>query len=376
MKIIQYRCDGRGEDDDWVFSPVEFGKVNLLVGDTATGKTRFLNTLFNIGTFVSNDEFKRGLWDVVFEQNNSRYSWKIESTGIAPEARQIISERLVQLQGDQETLIIDRTADEFYFKGNKLPKLTKEITALSLLKGEEEIRPLHEGFGRIRRRRFSLEALSQIAQLEPIAPDILQEFQSSPTEDRLYKSQLGLNATLYVLSIHFQEVFDKIRAHFQAAFPFVVDTRMLDFNQLSRGSRLAFEIPLFCIKEKSGTQWIPITEASSGMQKVLLILTDAYTLPTGSIYIIDEYENSLGVNAIDFFPNFLLEFDRDIQFFLTSHHPYIINEIPPRNWYVFHRKGTTVTIKYGEEIEKRFGKSKQRAFIQLINDSFYTEGVE
>lgn len=112
------------------------------------------------------------------------------------------------------------------------------------------------------------------------------------------------------------------------------------------------------------------------MQKVLLILTDIFVFPEGGIYLIDEYENSLGINAIDFFPSFILEVEKDIQFIVTSHHPYIINEIPVKNWYVFHRKGTEVVIKHGSELAERFGKSKQKAFIKLINDSFYTEGVE
>ncbi len=40
------------------------------------------------------------------------------------------------------------------------------------------------------------------------------------------------------------------------------------------------------------------------MQKVLLILTDVFILPEGGVYIIDEYENSLGLNAIDFLARF------------------------------------------------------------------------
>ena len=33
----------------WRFSRVEFGNVSLLVGDSGAGKTRLLNTLFNLG---------------------------------------------------------------------------------------------------------------------------------------------------------------------------------------------------------------------------------------------------------------------------------------------------------------------------------------
>lgn len=55
---------------------------------------------------------------------------------------------------------------------------------------------------------------------------------------------------------------------------------------------------------------------------------------------------------------------------------YIINKIPVNDWYIFHRRGSEVSIKHGEELIQRFGQSKQKAFIKLINDPFYTEGVE
>ena len=74
---------------------------------------------------------------------------------------------------------------------------------------------------------------------------------------------------------------------------------------------------------------------------------------------------------LTFSPNLFLILEKDIQFFITSHHPYIINEIPTNNWYIFHREGMQVSIMYGEEVSDRFGKSKQRAFIQLINDPFF-----
>ncbi len=376
MKIIKYKCQSRG-DEKWDFSEVEFGNLNLLVGDTATGKTKFLNTLFNLGAFVARDEYRVGFWDITFEQNSSTYRWMLEADNLEnPQDQRILSEKLTKIEQDNEILLIERTVDKFIFMKSQLPKLSPNITAISLFKEEDVIRPIHEGFGKIRRRRFFHDALSKITELDPIPQELLESFQKKQAENQLSSSRLGLNATLYILSLYFKDKFDVIRENFKIAFPFVADTKILDFSQVINQIRLPVEIPVFCIKEKSTDVWIPITEASSGMQKVLLILTDTYTLPEGSIYIIDEYENSLGLNAIDFFPNFLLSFEKEMQFFLTSHHPYIINEIPPKNWYVFNRRGNKVTIKYGEEIEKRFGKSRQQAFIQLINDPFYTEGVK
>lgn len=135
-------------------------------------------------------------------------------------------------------------------------------------------------------------------------------------------------------------------------------------------------VPAFCIKEKRVDDWIPMREWASGMKKVLLILTDVFTMADGAIYLIDEYENSLGINAIDFFPAFLTQVEKEIQFIITSHHPYIINDIPPEHWLIFNRRGSQVKIRYGKENAELFGRLKQERFIQLINDPFYKEGVE
>ena len=99
-------------------------------------------------------------------------------------------------------------------------------------------------------------------------------------------------------------------------------------------------------------------------------------MPDGGIMLIDEYENSLGINAINSFPELIMSSDYNCQFIMSSHHPYIINSIPIENWLVFHRRGLSVSIRSGKEFKAKFGKSKQQQFIQLINDPFYTQGIE
>ena len=71
--------------------------------------------------------------------------------------------------------------------------------------------------------------------------------------------------------------------------------------------------------------------------------------------------------------NFLDEYGAGIQFLVTTHHPYLINSMPMKAWKVFHRNGSKVYIKGGEELEAKYGKSKQKAFVQLINDPFYAD---
>ena len=174
----------------------------------------------------------------------------------------------------------------------------------------------------------------------------------------------------------FKDEFTGLIKQYKFVFPFITDIEVKEFSELHPTSQLSGMIPVLCIKEKNVNHWIEYKDLSSGMQKVLLILTDAMLLPDGGIYLIDEYENSLGINAIDFFPTFLLSEDNPHQFIITSHHPYLINKIPTSNWYVFHRDGLNISIMYGKQLVEKFGKSKQQAFLQLINDPFYVKGIQ
>jgi hypothetical protein len=91
------------------------------------------------------------------------------------------------------------------------------------------------------------------------------------------------------------------------------------------------------------------------------------------VFLIDEFENSLGVNCLDDLTTALVSHERDLQFIITSHHPYIINNISYSNWKIITRDGGVVTAHDADEFN--LGKSKHQAFTQLINLDAYAEGV-
>jgi predicted ATP-dependent endonuclease of OLD family len=374
MRILTYEY--RDVDEArWQFSKARFGKINLLVGDTSTGKTRLLNTLFNLGRFATSKEFRWGYWDLVFKQDEATYRWLLETR--APEAGNcVIQDYIWRLEGEKEISIVRRDKDSFIFDGREMPKLAKDQSSISLLEDEDLIEPLHKGFASVMRRRFSYDALSKAATFHIIPLQLLEEIKKNKDTQKIFASGMSLSANLFLLSEYFPSYFLSICDCYRSVFPFITEIAVLDLSDVRKSLAVPARVPVFCIKERNVDKWITLEGLSSGMQKVLLILTDICLIPEGGIYLIDEYENSLGINAIEFLPTFLLELEKDVQFFITSHHPYIINQIPVSSWHVFHRKGSEVTIKFGEELVDRFGKSKQKAFIQLINDPFYTEGVE
>lgn len=375
MRILTYKYNDV-DPIGWHFSKVEFDKVNLLVGDTATGKTRLLNTIFNLGRFSVSNEFKNGGWDITFKHDNVTYRWTLETERMKDDEVAIIQDNIWKIQEGRDIPIVKRDRTSFIFNDREVPKLSSKENSVWLLKEEELIKPIYDGFSNIMQRRFFGDELIKISGYQTIPLNFIEKMKKERSLKTLFQADFNLSGTLYFLSEYYKDIFNKICTLYKSIFPFITETTLLDIKDLNKNIAVPGPMPIFCIKEKGVNKWIPILEISSGMQKVLLILTDIVVFPEGGIYLIDEYENSLGINAIDFFPSFILEVEKDIQFIVTSHHPYIINEIPVKNWYVFHRKGTEVVIKHGSELAERFGKSKQKAFIKLINDSFYTEGVE
>ncbi len=79
MKILSYKYWQSG-GESWEISEILLGNINLLVGDSGSGKTRLLNTIFNFGRYaVGNREIGNGCWDVTFEIRKNLYKWTVES---------------------------------------------------------------------------------------------------------------------------------------------------------------------------------------------------------------------------------------------------------------------------------------------------------
>ncbi|KFA90838.1 hypothetical protein Q664_25995 [Archangium violaceum Cb vi76] len=138
----------------------------------------------------------------------------------------------------------------------------------------------------------------------------------------------------------------------------------------------AMEHLSFKLKEHGVPKWIRAEDISSGMARTLNHLVDLMLAPAGTVVLIDEFENSLGVNCMGPLTDFILSRANDLQFVITSHHPYIINNIPKSHWKLVRRKGSTVRVTPASEIPALQGPSAQDDFIRLINSPEFEEGME
>ncbi len=369
MQILDYEYKGPG----WEFSRIRFQKINLVVGDSGAGKTRLLNTIFNLGTYVAQGKLGggEGEWNVSLEIEENIYEWTVSK--IKKDDEVVIEKEQLFLN---EKLILERDADKFIFEDYKqLPKLSNSEMSTHILKEEKLIRPLYEGFSRMLRRRFFDDDLKNNAVIMVTNQKSLDSLGMKKDLHELYKRDYPLNLRLYVLSKYFPSIFSEIVMFYRETFDFISDVDIIDSKEFE-SIDVPGGAPIFCIKERNVNSWLRLDELSSGMQKVLLILTDVLSFPPGTIYLLDEYENSLGPGTIDFLPDLLLSKKIDLQIIFTSHHPYIISHVPVDHWYVTHRTGSKVKFAYGQELVDRYGISSQEKYIQLLNDPFYSEGIE
>jgi predicted ATPase len=362
------------------FDSIELQEVNLFVGISGSGKSQLLASLFNVARFAIGSE-KRvvpyfpflGEWKIDILIDKKKYIWTCKRENTVEKQGLILQEQIDLSEDGKSRTLVKRTNDKFTFDGSDLPKLDATTSCIELLRDEDKIKPLFQGFTNVIVRNFSGE-LGNVYEYTSIDKSQEGLFTNPATfeQGRYLLFSLPLNLRLYFIHKFFKKEYQSIIDSLKELFPEILECHIVDGHKEKILISPGTFTPVFVINEKNVKKRIPFKDLSSGMRKVLLILTDILTMPSGFIYELDEYENSLGVNVIDFLPTLLLEHQKSKQFLITTHHPYLINKMPVKNWYVLGRVGTKVRVKYGKELLDSYGKSHQDAFIQLINDPFYS----
>ena len=126
MKIISYKFTDT-ERDSWEFSELKLKQVNLFVGMSGCGKTRTLNTIFNIGRFIAmNDHCLSGNWEMKLQCGDDLYEWQFrgvkDPSNESDNLIDIENLTLVKTTGERVELVV-RTRDSFKFKGKDTVKL-------------------------------------------------------------------------------------------------------------------------------------------------------------------------------------------------------------------------------------------------------------
>ncbi|ALB40664.1 hypothetical protein AA650_09415 [Anabaena sp. WA102] len=369
----------------WRIEPIEFSDFNLLVGVSGVGKTRILQAILDLQKISEGKSLNGVEWDIHFTYKNNEYHWsgefecnisnnlilENEENNFSKNSNFKIKNESLSKNGE---LIIDRNEIEIKFKNNILPiKPSPVQSVVETLNGEADIAAVKHGFESI----ISTVQWSDASFYNGLIYNIVIDkiFKDSSLDQRMvvdkryYQSNLPVQIKLVIAYFEKNPIFQAIKERFINIFEQVEDIKIEQDEDENEEDTLLNSIqekaPLTIkIKEKGVNNWISEKYISSGMYKTLIQISECYLTAEGSVILIDEFENSLGVNCIDILSDLLSE-SRNLQFIITSHHPYIINKVGMEHWKIVTRKGGVVTAKDAKDFG--LGKSRHEAFMQLIN---------
>ena len=365
----------------WQLVPTNFGAVNLLVGISGVGKTKILESIQSLRDIAFGKNISGVEWDITFSTSkNCRYRWCGEFNIIYRSSYTIDSsneKKYSQIDNSNPNLKVERlylndnliaSRDEIKikFQGNIMPKLSPSESLIKIFMAEDIFKPIISGW---------LSVLNSDAQRPGrwVGSSLHDEIEGLSLSE-IRKLNTTLVDRLGLLSINHPDVFAKIKSNIIAIFSQVEDIRVLRESrrfELENRPSIVFSLEM---KEIGVERWISQSNISMGMLKTLTHITEIYLTPKGSVLLLDEFENSLGMNCIDVIDE-LLSDRKDMQFIITSHHPYLINKIPMQYWKIVTRKGSLVTARNATDYEELSG-SKHKVFTQLINLPAYTEGIQ
>ncbi len=373
-------------DTKWNLTDVKFKNLTLLVGASGVGKTQILESILKLRAVAKGRSINGIKWEINFTTlDDNNYIWKGEY--------ELLDKGILRLKSDEDSnedknpkilfeelylnskKIISRDQKRIIFSGNTTVKLTQDKSVINLLKEEDLISPAYAGFQRI---IFSDQVESK-RRPQRYNPDFITKnriLQKYKTIESIRESDENIITKLFLAYNNAKEVMNSIKDRFIDIFPFVIDIKIapLDFEDGDETASILREIPFIQIKEKNVDDWIIQPQISSGMYRTLMHLCELYLCPEGTVILIDEFENSLGVNCIDELTVDLQSSFRELQFIITSHHPYIINQINFKNWKLVTRIGSEVITREAADIID-IDKSKQQAFIQLTQLEEFTTGI-
>lgn len=392
MAVTSFRF--HDEVEDWTLEETAFAPdITLLVGASGVGKTRILDALqtarrAGLGPTIAPMAGRD--WDLEAHTRTGRYLWHVHMASRGPRAAPgsddrgngeradgpAVEQERLELTGHKPA-IIERKPDSFCLNGSELPQgLKADQSAVSLFESDEWVAPFHTALSSLN------TASEEVPSLPVSAEDVLTLDGRFASLEALRQSTADVHTVVgaYHLARLCPGEYAAAVLAFQTAFDTVTDVRVgLRSEMLGRPQSIGgrWDWLTVGIRERGVSGWVTGTSLSDGMWKTLSTLFRIRLAPSGSTIMVDEFENSLGVNCLPELTEQILDRAGEVQFILTSHHPYVINKIPVENWSVVVRSGSTVRCLRASEIPELRGwsRSHHEAFQLLLQSEAYRHGT-
>ncbi len=381
MKILNLTYKDKALN--WSLNSIDFENLTLLVGASGVGKTQILKSIMSLRSIADGKSISGLVWRVKFQtieeevfewageyENKGDMDFSDDDDDDLKRNKPVIISEILNLNGEN---LISRDREGIIFRGERTVKLPNQQSVIYLLKEEDLVKPAFDAFGKV---IYSDQTDSTREAFRIKFSDTQKLLKINTSLKSIQESKEDIRIKLFLAYKNVPEIFKIIVDRYKDIFPQIEDVKVAPI-EYEDGNDLPFffkEYPFIQIKELGIDSWIKQENISSGMFRSLIHISEIYLCNEGSLFLIDEFENSLRINCINELTNDILSSKRQIQFILTSHHPYIINNIGYSHWKLVTR--TKGVVKAHDAEEFHLGKSKHDAFMQLIQLEQYQTGVE
>ena len=362
---------------------ITFDKLNLLVGCSGAGKTQILKTLSSYIVTASRDPVLSSIqFEGYFKLEFSMFlpkinddddfkerevSWEIRTEkmeNIVSEPYRLaygVSEEILFVDGEE---VIHRTKDTLLIGKEKNATISPEQSAISVFKVPKAVSYISVGLFSVVPYYYQMSALDDVAKTEV---EQIRNRIARLNEANYFSSKIPIQVffTFYsslmqidLVKKYDQFLFEKFLSRLQDIFPSIEDLK-IDFLENTN---------YYTLFIKENDKWIPKESISSGMLKSIYILVAISFNLSSTVVLLDELENSLGVNCLDEITDYIVDkAEGNTQFILTSHHPYIINHIPEKYWRIVSQNNGIISSKKANDVGIGTVGNRQDKFFQLIN---------
>ena len=332
----------------WEVKRIEFQNLNLLVGLSGAGKSQIINALWLLrGIAVSGNAMNNVEWRLEFSIGEKQYDWKgsfgVVSFGdnykIKSECIESSTGQKIERRNDGLISFID---PEFGIAQRTTKSTTPEGLLFQIYGSFQFIEDIVHHFKMMNIRDHTQSQAN-------VSTDFYRlRFQYDGRRVNANLDLTGLQNSNYNIAerllIAYKRrgselaVYDDIVSEVQTIFPIIDDWAVEE--QVSRNNddwNIAYKI-----KVNGQRNFIPHRNISSGILRTFNIIADIYLSNTETVFLLDEFENSLGHNCLPNLEDLIIEHSIESQFIITSHHPDIINKIPKENWIIIKRENGSI----------------------------------
>jgi predicted ATPase len=349
----------------------------MLVGASAAGKTTILRVIsqfilaismghsvkehcsirmsFSIEDRLSGGKkLKEYLWELRTKEENV---FATEDSSACP----ICYEVLHELQEKKD--IIRRQDNRINIDGyENLPQVPKLQSAIYIFRENAPFKAIVDDM------RGAMTLYNQNVAFNPVSTELLEQIKKIIQDARknerpirwhyAVQNKFPISLLIYIVKNTLQERYDDFLEDLQEIFPEIEEVHI---------NQIASDDGKYYLSIRQNGNLILQPDISSGIMRTIYVLSCIHFCESNALIMFDELENSLGVNCLDEVVERIRQqsIEKNVQFMLTSHHPYIINQIPVKSWLIVSQKDGVIESRRAEELG--LGKMQRERFFELIN---------